>query len=307
MVCFHKISSVKNMNGKVKKWLILLYFVYFSISIKTGAFKLKKLNHLAEIYNSYDTFIIDLWGVVHNGVKLNLKAIEAIENLIKNKKKVVFLTNAPRPCSIVKQYLLNLGMRKDLLKNIMSSGEASMKALEKERFGKLFFHLGPNKDNEIFVNIKKNKSTLDQCEFILCTGLIEGKEENLEYHKHLLKNHVSKKLICTNPDLIVHRGEVAEYCAGTIAKLFESIGGESIYFGKPYKEIYTMCFTEKEKTIAIGDNLNTDIKGANNMNIDSIFISNGVHRGEFQDEKELNSILLKYKVEASYFQPQLIW
>ena len=307
MVCFHKISSVKNMNGKVKKWLILLYFVYFSISIKTGAFKLKKLNHLAEIYNSYDTFIIDLWGVVHNGVKLNLKAIEAIENLIKNKKKVVFLTNAPRPCSIVKQYLLNLGMRKDLLKNIMSSGEASMKAIEKEKFGKLFFHLGPNKDNEIFVNIKKNKSTLDQCEFILCTGLIEGKEENLEYHKHLLKNHVSKKLICTNPDLIVHRGEIAEYCAGTIAKLFESIGGESIYFGKPYKEIYTMCFTEKEKTIAIGDNLNTDIKGANNMNIDSIFISNGVHRGEFQDEKELNSILLKYKVEASYFQPQLIW
>ena len=268
---------------------------------------MKKLNHLAEIYNSYDTFIIDLWGVVHNGVKLNLKAIEAIENLIKNKKKVVFLTNAPRPCSIVKQYLLNLGMRKDLLKNIMSSGEASMKAIEKEKFGKLFFHLGPNKDNEIFVNIKKNKSTLDQCEFILCTGLIEGKEENLEYHKHLLKNHVSKKLICTNPDLIVHRGEVAEYCAGTIAKLFESIGGESIYFGKPYKEIYTMCFTEKEKTIAIGDNLNTDIKGANNMNIDSIFISNGVHRGEFQDEKELNSILLKYKVEASYFQPQLIW
>jgi len=68
----------------------LLYFVYFSISIKTGAFKLKKLNHLAEIYNFYDTFIIDLWGVVHNGVKLNLKAIEAIENLITNKKKVVF-------------------------------------------------------------------------------------------------------------------------------------------------------------------------------------------------------------------------
>ena len=57
--------------------------------------------------------------------------------------------------------------------------------------------------------LKKNKSTLDQCEFILCTGLIEGKEENLDYYKNLLKNHVSKKLICTNPDLIVHRGEVA--------------------------------------------------------------------------------------------------
>ena len=268
---------------------------------------MKKLNHLAEIYNSYDTFIVDLWGVMHNGVNLNSKAIEAISNLLKNNKKVVFLTNAPRPCSIVKKFLLNLGMKDALLKNIVSSGEASMKALEKERFGKLFFHLGPNKDNEIFLNIKKNRSSLDQCEFILCTGLIEGREEDLDYHKNLLKNYISKKLICTNPDLIVHKGEVAEYCAGTIAKLFESIGGESVYFGKPHKEIYTMCFTENEKVIAIGDNLNTDIRGANNMNIDSIFISEGVHRNEFKNEGELKELSLKYKVEASFYQPQLIW
>ena len=268
---------------------------------------MKKLNHLAEIYNSYDTFIVDLWGVMHNGVNLNTKAIEAISNLLKNNKKVVFLTNAPRPRSIVKKFLLNLGMKDALLKNIVSSGEASMKALEKERFGKLFFHLGPNKDNEIFLNIKKNRSSLDQCEFILCTGLIEGREEDLDYHKNLLKKYIFKKLICTNPDLIVHKGEVAEYCAGTIAKLFESIGGESVYFGKPHKEIYTMCFTENEKVIAIGDNLNTDIRGANNMNIDSIFISEGVHRSEFKNEDELKELSLKYKVEASFYQPQLIW
>ena len=268
---------------------------------------MKKLNHLAEIYRSYDTFIIDLWGVVHDGVKLNLKAVEAIENLIENKKKVIFLTNAPRPCSIVKQYLLNLGMKENLLKNIMSSGEASMKALEKERFGKLFFHLGPNKDNEIFKNIKKNKSTIDQCEFILCTGLIEGKEEDLEYHKNLLKKYISKKLICTNPDLIVHKGEATQFCAGTIAKLFESIGGVSVYFGKPYKEIYQMCFTDKEKVITIGDNLNTDVRGANNMNVDCIFISNGVHRSEFKNESELQTLLSKYKVNANYYQLKLIW
>ena len=268
---------------------------------------MKKLNHLAEIYNSYDTFIIDLWGVIHNGIKLNLKAIEAIENLIKNKKKIIFLTNAPRPSSIVKQFLLDLGMKENLLKNIMSSGEASMKALEKNRFGRLFFHLGPNKDNEIFINIRANKTSLDQCDFILCTGLIEDKEEDLEYHKNLLKNYVSKKLICTNPDLIVHRGESVEYCAGTIAKLFESIGGDSIYFGKPHKEIYTMCFDDSEKVIAIGDNLNTDIRGANNMNIDSIFISNGVHRSEFKDDDEIKALTSKYKVEVNYYQSQLVW
>jgi len=198
-------------------------------------------------------------------------------------------------------------MKENLLKNIMSSGEASMKALEKAMFGKLFFHLGPNKDNEIFKNIKKNKSTIDKCDFILCTGLIEGKEENLEYHKNLLKKYISKKLICTNPDLIVHKGNATQFCAGTIAKLFESLGGESVYFGKPYKEIYKMCFTDNEKVIAIGDNLNTDVRGANNMNIDCIFISNGVHRSEFKNESELQALSAKYEVNANYYQPQLIW
>ena len=68
-----------------------------------------------------------------------------------------------------------------------------------------------------------------------------------------------------------------------------------------------MCFETGEKAIAIGDNLNTDIRGANNMDIDSIFISNGVHRSEFKDESELVALSLRYKVKASYYQPQLIW
>ena len=68
-----------------------------------------------------------------------------------------------------------------------------------------------------------------------------------------------------------------------------------------------MCFNEKEKVLAIGDNLRTDIKGANNLNIDSIFISNGVHRNEFKDQNELKELLEKYKVEANYFQPELTW
>ena len=109
----------------------------------------------------------------------------------------------------------------------------------------------------------------------------------------MLKNHTSKKLICTNPDLIVHRGDEEEYCAGSIAQIFESLGGKVIYFGKPHKEIYKMCFNNKEKVLAVGDNLRTDIKGANNLNIDSLFITNGVHRDELRNEIKLESILKK--------------
>ena len=268
---------------------------------------MKKLNHLAEIYKNYDTYIIDLWGVIHDGIKLNPKAIEAVKNLIKGKKKVVFLSNAPRPSKEVKKFLQKLKIEDQYLQNIMTSGEAAMLALQKESYGKFFYHLGPDRDDSVFFKIKENKTTLEKCNFILCTGLFDNKIGNLNYYQKLLKDHTSKKLICTNPDLTVHRGEVEEYCAGSIAKIFETLGGETIYFGKPYKEIYKMCFSKEEKVIAIGDNLNTDIKGANNMKIDSIFISNGVHRSEFQQEDELNELYNKYKVNSNYYQPELIW
>jgi HAD superfamily hydrolase (TIGR01459 family) len=267
----------------------------------------KKLNHLAEIYKNYDTYIIDLWGVMHNGVRLNPKAIEVVKNLIQNKKKVVFLSNAPRPSKQVKIFLQKLKMEDKYLQNIMTSGEAAMIKLQKENYGKFFYHLGPERDSAVFSKIKENKTSLEKCNFILCTGLFDDYADDLKYYKELLKKHIGKKLICTNPDLTVHRGDVEEYCAGSIANLIKSIGGEVVYFGKPYKEIYKMCFEDGEKTIAIGDNLNTDIRGANNMHIDSIFISNGVHRSEFKDESELVALSLRYKVKASYYQPQLIW
>ena len=268
---------------------------------------MKKLNHISEIYENYETYIIDLWGVIHNGVKLNPKAIEVVKNLTLSKKKVIFLSNAPRPSKEVKKFLQKLKMEDQYLRNIMTSGEAAMLELQKEGYGKFFYHLGPERDNSIFFKIKENKTTLEKCNFILCTGLLEDHEGDLDYYKDLLKGHTSKKLICTNPDLTVHRGNIEEYCAGSVAKMFELLGGETVYFGKPYKEIYKMCFSKEEKVIAIGDNFNTDIKGANNMKIDSIFISNGVHRSEFKQESELNNLSSKYKVSFNYYQPELIW
>ena len=120
----------------------------------------------------------------------------------------------------------------------------------------------------------------------------------MNYYKKILLDRVSKKLICTNPDLIVHRGSIEELCAGSVAKVFEDLGGKVVYFGKPHEEIYNMCFEPIEKVLAIGDNLRTDIKGANNLNIDSIFITEVVHRKEFNNFSELNKLLEKYEENA---------
>jgi len=268
---------------------------------------LKELNHLSDIYENYDTFVIDLWGVIHNGVMLNPKAIDAIEQLKKNSKKIVFLSNAPRPSSKVVNFLIKMSMDKKYLSNVMTSGEAAMYAINKNQFGKTFFHLGPPRDTSVFEKVKNNKVDLENCDFILCTGLFDGRENDLKYYKTLLENHISKKLICTNPDLTVHRGSVEELCAGSVAKVFEDLGGEVVYFGKPHKEIYNMCFESNEKVLAIGDNLRTDIKGANNLKIDCIFISEGVHRDEYKDSSELEKLLKKYKVKANFFQREFKW
>ena len=268
---------------------------------------MRKLNHLSEIYNGYDTFVIDLWGVMHNGISLNSKAMETIENLKKNSKKIVFLSNAPRPSSKVINFLLKMGMNKKYLSSVVTSGEAAMRAINRNKFGKNFFHLGPPRDTSVFENVKDNKVDIDKCDFILCTGLFDDHGDDLNFYKNFLKEHVSKKLICTNPDLTVHRGDIEELCAGSIAQLFESLGGKVIYFGKPHKEIYNMCFDKKEKVLAIGDNLRTDIKGANNLNIDSIFITEGVHRKEYNEKQDFSPLQKKYNVKIDFYQKELTW
>ena len=268
---------------------------------------MKELKHLSEVYKKYDTFVIDLWGVMHNGVILNSKAVEAVEQLKNNSKKVVFLSNAPRPSSKVINFLLKMNLDKKHLSNVMTSGEAAMHAINQNKFGKTFFHLGPPRDTSLFEKQKDNKTEIEKCDYILCTGLFDDHEDDLNYYRKILKKQISKKLVCTNPDLTVHRGNVEELCAGSVAKVFEELGGEVIYYGKPHKEIYSSCFDRNEKVLAIGDNLRTDIKGANNLNIDSIFITEGVHRQEIGDISKLDALLTKYKVKTNFFQKELTW
>jgi len=271
--------------------------------------KTKLINGLREIYKKYDTFFIDLWGVVHNGVELYPGAINALENLNKFKKRFVLISNAPRPSKSVEKYLLKLNMSKDFLKNVFTSGEAAMQALKRNTFGKKFYHIGPQRDKDLIVGLEENKTSIEKCDFILCTGLFEGEKSSLDYYKNLLKKYSKLKMICTNPDLIVYRGSHREYCAGSIAAIFEKLGGSVIYFGKPYPDIYNFCIKKNETILAIGDNIRTDIIGANNMNFDSLFIIDGIHKKEFKDIDVGNydKILEKYESKTNYYQEKLIW
>ena len=262
---------------------------------------------LKSIVNRYDLFFIDLWGVVHNGIELYENSINVLDNLAAAKKDFVLLTNAPRPNATVINFLKKMGLKK-YFENVFTSGEAAHKYLISELGKKNFFHIGPPRDFDLFKNIEKNNvSNIEDADYFLCTGLFEDQENDLDYYKKLLSNHTSKKMICTNPDLIVDRGEEREYCAGSVAKSFEEIKGEVIYFGKPHPPVYNLSTNIiNKKVLCIGDNLNTDIKGANIQNFDSLLITNGIHRKEILDT-ELMSVLKKYETRVDYIQNNLKW
>jgi HAD superfamily hydrolase (TIGR01459 family) len=263
---------------------------------------------LRSIVEKYDIFYIDLWGVIHNGINLHKNAIKVLEKITKAKKKYVLLTNAPRPNKTVKLFLEKMGMNKEIREKVYSSGEAALSYLKKNLVYDKFYHLGPVRDFDLFLDFKKNKTAeIKESSYLLCTGLFEEQGEDLDYYKELFKEHINKKMICTNPDLIVDRGDKREMCAGSVALVFEKMGGEVIYFGKPFPEVYNQSIDNKEKkALSIGDNLNTDIKGANLLNYDSLIVSNGVHKDEIKKEG-IDVVSKKYEVVVNFIQTELKW
>ena len=263
---------------------------------------------LNSIVDNYQLFYVDLWGVVHNGVSLHTEAIKALNEITKKGKDFILLTNAPRPNFAVKSFLEKLGMEKEIRDHVFTSGEAALLYLRRNLSNKLFFHVGPPRDFDLFKDFEKMKSkNIEKCEYILCTGLFDDHNEDLKYYKDLFEKNIEKKMICTNPDLIVDRGNTREFCAGSVAMVFEKMGGEVVYFGKPYPEVYNQSTNNKNKKIlSIGDNLNTDIKGANLLNYDSLLITNGIHKNEIK-EKGIDNVSKSYEVICNYIQSELKW
>ena len=262
---------------------------------------------LRSIINEYDLLFIDVWGVLHNGINLFQNSVEVLEKLEENKKNYVLLTNAPRPNQTVIEFLKKMGLDKKKAQQVYTSGQAALDQL-KTMNSKKFFHIGPPRDFDLFKTFENQKvKNIDNCNFLLCTGLFDSHQGDLKFYEELLTNHKKKKMICTNPDLIVDRGDVREFCAGTIAKIFEKLGGEVKYFGKPYPEIYKKAFKniESKKVICIGDSLNTDIKGANIQNFDSLLINSGIHKYEINNG--IKELIKKYDVSVNYTQTELKW
>lgn len=282
----------------------------------------EEIVNFQNIVDKYDLYFVDLWGVIHNGIKLFSNAIEVLNNLKINNKKVILISNAPRTHETVKKFLKNLGFDLKLIDSLVTSGDVTKKYIQDNQ-DKKFCHLGPPKDNDLFQGVANLVDQKDEFDEIICTGLIDGIGQNISDYQRLFENWIGNKkiFICANPDEVVSRGDKIEFCAGALAKYYKKMGGEVKYFGKPYEAIYDFAYNQtqsqfdtvinKNKILAVGDNLKTDINGAQNFGIHSILILNGIYKDFFRDNNlNFDKLLISNEVESlviDKFQKELKW
>ncbi|WP_238370018.1 TIGR01459 family HAD-type hydrolase [Heliomarina baculiformis] len=252
------------------------------------------INSLSEISDRYDALFVDLWGCVHDGVRALPDACAALQEYRRKGGCVVLVTNSPKPRAGIAPQIAGFGVPEDAWDTIASSGDSARAAMFQGVVGEKVWFMGePERDDDFFkpmkvidnpVNIQRVE--LEDAEGIVCCGPFDPMADPADNRPEFLwAKQKGLKLLCANPDIVVDRGDVREWCAGALARLYTEMGGESLYFGKPHPPIYDLArrrlaeigkHVSDGSILAIGDGVHTDIAGAMGEDIDSLFISGGL-------------------------------
>ena len=249
---------------------------------------------IAALAPRYDGFILDLWGVVHDGVAPLPGALECMASLKAAGKRIALLSNAPRRADDVVERITRIGVPAGLYDHVMSSGEEAWQRLYRRddafygALGRRCLHIGSERDTGIREGLALEfVETAEEAEFILNTGPA-GWQDRIEDYAPLLRRALAGALpmVCANPDLVVMHGNHLALCAGALAQWYEGAGGRVRWHGKPFGSVYDACLEllgidDRSRVLAVGDSLRTDIAGAAGACLDSVLIAAGIHAEEF--------------------------
>ena len=278
---------------------------------------------LSEISVQYDALFIDLWGCVHDGVTAYPEAIATLQAYRKSGGIVILVTNSPKPREGVAAQLGQFGVPVDAYDSIASSGDSARSAMFRGMVGEKVYFMGEwTRDSGFFDPIEIindpaqiTRVPLQEAEGIVCCGPFDPMADPaVNRADFLYAKQKGMKLLCANPDIVVDRGEVREWCAGALAALYTEMGGESLYFGKPHPPIYDLARrrlnalankVDSSRILAIGDGIHTDIQGAQGEDIDSLFITGGLAASETKtkdqpDADALEAFVTKQMITPTY-------
>lgn len=278
----------------------------------------------APLLARYDGFIIDLYGVVHNGQVAFRDVIPFLEALRDQNKMVIFLSNSPRRGYAVAESLKSkFNISDDLYDDLYTSGEDAYinlmhpHQLAYKSFTKKCIAITEPHHKVLFDDLNLEVvASPEEASFIMNTGPSGLLEE--EYVALFQKTLVHQlPMLCVNPDLAVLVGESLSLCAGSIAKMYEEMHGTVYYHGKPHPTIYEAIFSKfgtipRERLLAIGDSLSTDILGANGTGVDSALVLSGIEgrtlhvKGDKLPSSEaLEALCVKKGATPTYAAPSL--
>jgi HAD superfamily hydrolase (TIGR01459 family) len=261
------------------------------------------ISSLAEIAADYDALFCDLWGCLHNGIAPFPEAVSALRDFRSGGGKVVLLTNAPRPRHEVEMQIDAMGVPRDCWDVIATSGDSARLAMFQGAVGDAVYFIGEERDLSFFEPIhlldpcpEVRRVGLQEATGIVCTGPRDAHADPSVYRgEFLMAKTRGLKLLCANPDVVVDRGHERIWCAGALAALYEEMGGESLYFGKPHPPVYDLARRRlaalgvsipDSRILAVGDGIATDIKGAMGEDIDSLFVTGGIAAAETQTDTD---------------------
>lgn len=265
---------------------------------------LRFAEHLRDLVDQTDVVLSDIWGVVHNGLVSFPQACEALHRYRARGGTVILITNAPRPADSVQRQLRRLGVADDIYDAIVSSGDLTRNFIT-GRIGQSIYWIGPERDNSIHRGLDAVFAPLHEADYIVCTGPFDDDTESADHYRQTMLDALQRKLtlVCANPDIVVERGDRLVYCAGAIAELYRELGGEVIFYGKPHRPIYDRALalaaarrgtaTPLDRVLAIGDSVRTDLAGAHAFGIDCVFVTRGIHAGEFEGIERMEAAEVK--------------
>ena len=246
------------------------------------------LSSIAELSSTSDAWIVDIWGVIHNGARAFAAAGEACRRFRRRGGIVMLLSNAPRPFRAVVQQMSALGVDPEAYDGGVTSGDVTRGLLEAWSDRPLL-HIGPERDKGLFEGLAPRLTKPEEAQAIVCSGLWDDTSETPADYAGLFGALAARRvpMICANPDLVVERGDKLVYCAGAMAAVYEEKGGEVIYAGKPHLPIYERTFAAiariagapmaRERILTIGDGVDTELLGAHRAGLRSVFIASAVH------------------------------
>lgn len=261
-----------------------------------------ELDNLAALVGRYTMVACDVWGVVHNGVEPYAEAVATLAGFRKAGGTVLLLTNAPRPNASVVEQLDQIGVSREAYDGVVTSGDVTLELLAQHEGEPVYFIGDTSKDHPMTSSAGLNLTGADEAQHILCTGLENDLAETPEDYRTRLMPLAARGLtmICANPDIVVDKGDTRLYCAGALARLYEELGGKTVYAGKPYLPVYEMTKArfaalrggpvDTKDILVIGDGVNTDIRGAMNAGWDVLFIAGGIHAADAEHPEGLAAL-----------------